>query len=196
MKKYPDWSLLFFSSFFYKVPAKLRKKRKNPVNDRTFDCQLPRTHQGLHMERTGNIRLSRHQMFAILPLKRNLIVLQIEKRRLICHQSETLSPLPAHFFFSLIKVKRVDGARIDDPLVSDDSRWWLNTGGVEEKHSPCLCPTQARNSSRRCLSSLLSRSLWGNNRERQKHGGDISAQSVFRELWLLLPSSALSRLFV
>lgn len=91
--------LIEASFFFYKVPAKLRKKRKNPFNDRTFDCQLPRTHQGLHMERTGNIRLSRHQMFAILPLKRNLIVLQIEKRRLICHQSETLSPLPAHFFF-------------------------------------------------------------------------------------------------
>lgn len=65
-------------------------------------------------------------MFAILPLKRNLIVLQIEKRKLICHQSEMLSPLLAHsflFFSFLIKVKREDAVRIDDLLVSDDSRW-------------------------------------------------------------------------
>lgn len=133
-----------------------------------------------HMKRTRNIRLSRHQMFAILRLKRNGIALQRKRKGgggLFVTKSEMLSVLPALFYQS--QTSKWSGDWWPAPI------WWLTAvirrrSGRRETHSPCLYPTPARNSSRRCLSSLLSRSL--RRGKKTKARGSISGQSVFREL--------------
>lgn len=61
----------------------------------------------------------------------------------------------------------------------------------ELKYSPCLYPTPARNSSRRCLSSLLSRSL----REETTSSEKTFQRSVSTESFAAT-QSLLSRLFV
>lgn len=79
-----------------------------------------------------------------------------------------------------IKVKQVNRVETDDLCRSDDSQWWLKWGGRRrETHSPCLYLIPARNSSHRCLSSLLSRSLRGDTTRARKHYSAVCSGKSF-----------------
>lgn len=145
-----------------------------------------------HMKTTRNIRLSRHQMFAILRLKRNGIALQRKRKGgggLFVTKSEMLSVLPALF----IKVKQVNGVGIDDLLLSDDSQRWLDGGVGEEKHTHHVCIRHRPETRHVDVCPHFCHALWGG--EKRQKQGEAFQDSRYSESFAAA-SSALSRLFV
>lgn len=110
----------------------------------------------------------------ILTLQSSLKSISVfQKQTLTCHkkkqQNDKCSPS-----------KQVNRVETDDLCRSDDSQWWLKWGGRRrETHSPCLYPIPARNSSHRCLSSLLSRSLRGDTTRARKHYSAVCSGKSF-----------------